>query len=140
MRHTKNRKQQIIPLSNTIASILKEYLGYRKGETEEYLFCSRYGQKLNKDSLGRSIYKYNTRRGVTKTSIHLFRHWFARNWIINNQNPFELQKILGHSSMEMVNKYVKIYSSDIRSSFKVFNPLDNLVKDKMNRKSLSMRK
>lgn len=140
MKHTKNRKQQIIPLSNVITLILAEYLEYRKGEPEEYLFCSRYGQKLNKNSLGRSISKYNTRRGVTKTSVHLFRHWFAKNWVINKQDIFELQKILGHSSLDMVKRYVEIYSDDISVTFETFNPLDNLVKNKINRKALAMRK
>ena len=45
LRKTKNRKQQIIPLSNTLADILQEYLQIRGGDDEDYLFCNEYGDK-----------------------------------------------------------------------------------------------
>ena len=40
----KNRKQQMIPLSSTLKTILKEYRVYRKGDTDDYVFCSQYGE------------------------------------------------------------------------------------------------
>jgi len=40
LRKTKNRNQQIIPISNTLKIILLEYLRYRKGTNEDYLFCN----------------------------------------------------------------------------------------------------
>lgn len=42
---TKNRKAQVIPLSKTLPSILIEYMQYRGGEQEDYLFCSIEGNK-----------------------------------------------------------------------------------------------
>ena len=45
LRKTKNRKQQIIPLSHTLADILQEYLQIRGGEDEDYLFCNEYGEQ-----------------------------------------------------------------------------------------------
>lgn len=38
MNHTKNRIAQFVPLSQTLSNILKEYLRYRKGNPEDYLF------------------------------------------------------------------------------------------------------
>jgi len=40
---TKNRKQMIVPLSQTMVKILQEYLAYRQGEPEDYLFCNQFG-------------------------------------------------------------------------------------------------
>lgn len=45
LNHTKNRTAQIIPLSQTLANIMREYLKYRKGEAEDYVFCNTYGNK-----------------------------------------------------------------------------------------------
>ena len=39
---TKNRKPLIIPLNADIKKILQEYLKYRKGEANDYLFCNVY--------------------------------------------------------------------------------------------------
>ncbi|HMA69421.1 MAG TPA: site-specific integrase [Candidatus Mcinerneyibacterium sp.] len=43
LRHTKNRKQRIIPLTKSLVNILFEYIDIRKGEKEDYLFCTIHG-------------------------------------------------------------------------------------------------
>lgn len=40
IKTAKNRKPLIIPLSETIIPILKEYIGIRSGDNEAYLFCT----------------------------------------------------------------------------------------------------
>lgn len=136
MNKTKNRKQQIIPLSNTLSITLKEYLRYRGGTVEDYLFCSQVGNQMTRDSLVHSIHKYNKKRGVTKTSIHLFRHTFAKNWILNGGDIFRLQKILGHSTLDMVREYVNLYGNDLQHNFNEYNPLE---KFSNHNKHISMR-
>jgi len=123
---TKNRKQQLIPLSSALSKILKEYLIYRAGSPDDYLFCNSYGEQLAKYGIQSSIKRYNTKRGVTKCSIHLFRHTFAKNWILNGGDIFRLQRILGHSSLDIVKEYVNIFGTDLQRQFDEFNPLDNI--------------
>jgi integrase/recombinase XerD len=106
---------------------LAEYIQYRKGELTDYLFCSIYGEKLTPNALGHSIRKYNIKRGVGKTSIHLFRHTFAKNWILAGGDIFRLQKLLGHSSMDIVREYVNMFSDDLQKDFDRFNPLEQIV-------------
>lgn len=78
---TKNRIQLIIPLSYTLSSVLTEYLKYRQGEAEDYLFCNQYGGKLTKSGMESAVRRYNLSRGVRRTSIHVYRHTFAKEWI-----------------------------------------------------------
>jgi len=85
LKKTKNKNQQIIPISNSLKIILLEYLRYRKGEENDYLFCNAKGEQLTRDSITSSISFYNRSRGIRKTSIHLFRHTFAKNWILNGR-------------------------------------------------------
>ena len=101
-RHTKNRKAQVIPLCSAMVDILREYLRHRGGEAADYLFCTETGSQLTENGLRQSIARYNTRRGVQKTSIHLFRHTFARKYLIDcGGDAFTLQKLLGHSTLAM---------------------------------------
>ena len=79
-----------------------EYLNYRKGKPEDYLFCTSYGEKFTRDGMKTAIHRYNHSRGVAKTSMHLYRNTFAKKWILNKGDIFRLQKILGHSNLEMV--------------------------------------
>ena len=125
LKTVKNKKQYTIPLSNVLEKTLREYLIFRKGNAEDYLFCSNYGQQLTTDGLSTCIQKYNHSRGVAKTSIHLFRHTFAKRWILNGGDAFRLKTILGHSTMAMVNEYVNMYGQDLQRDFDNFSPLDN---------------
>jgi len=126
LRKVKNKKPYTIPLSSTLEKTLKEYLNIRKGKPEDYLFCNQYGEQLKKTSVGSTIFRYNHARGVTKTSIHLFRHTFAKTWILNRGDPFRLKAILGHSTMAMVNEYVNMFGKDLHKDFDTFNPLETM--------------
>ena len=123
---TKNRKQQIIPLSNTLADILQEYLLIRGGEGEDYLFCNEYGQKAIERTYQQLVRRYNIKRNVNKTSCHLFRHTFAKNWILQGGDQYRLMKILGHSDLTVTKEYVNMFGQDLQMDFEKFNPLDNL--------------
>lgn len=127
---TKNRKQQIIPLSNTLAEILQEYLLVRGGESADYLFCNEYGEKAVERAYQQLVRRYNIKRNVNKTSCHLFRHTFAKHWILAGGDIFRLQKILGHSDLTVTKEYVAMFGQDLQMDFEKFNPLDKLVKKK----------
>ena len=123
-RHTKNRKAQVIPLCSPMVAILREYGRYRGGEPRDYLFCTETGTQLTENGLRQSIARYNTRRGVQKTSIHLFRHTFARKYLIDcGGDAFTLQKLLGHSALAMTKHYCAIYDADLTKNYDNFSPL-----------------
>ncbi len=128
-RHTKNKKALIIPLCSEIIMILKDYLRIRKGEMNDYLFCSINGNQLSENALRKSIEVYNHGRGLEKTSIHLFRHTFARKYLVDcGGNAFTLQKLLGHSTLEMTKHYCSIFDADIVKNYDSFSPLANIMK------------
>jgi len=122
----KNRKAQIIPMSKTLCEILQEYLQYRNGEPSDYLFCTVTGTKASRKSYQDALARYNKSRGVMKTSSHLYRHTFAKLWILNGGDIFRLQKMLGHSDLSVVKEYVNMFGNDLSIDFDKFNPLDQL--------------
>lgn len=129
LKKLKGKRQYIIPMSYALEKILKEYLLYRKPQSEDdSMFCNKYGEPMVYNSLSTAIERYNQSRGVLKTSIHLFRHTFAKKWILNGGDIFRLQKILGHRSLDMVRNYVNMFGGDLRNGFETFNPLDNMKK------------
>ena len=123
---TKSRKQQIIPLSNTLALVLKEYLEVRGGSEDDYVFCNEYGGKASDRTYQQLVRRYNIKRNVNTTSIHAFRHTFARNWVLANGDIARLKTILGHSSLAVTNEYLQMFGQDLQMDFDKFNPLDNL--------------
>ena len=123
---TKNRKQQIIPLSATLADILREYLDIRGGVPDDYLFCNNYGGQASNRTFQTLVYRYNVKHNVNKTSIHAFRHTMAKNWILAGGDIARLKTILGHSNIAVTNEYLQMFGADLQLDFEKFNPLDRL--------------
>lgn len=120
IRKTKNRSQYIIPLSHTLSIILQDYLVIRGGTNDDYVFCNTYGQKGDQNTFQQAIRTYNRKRGVDKSSCHLFRHTFAKNWILSGGDIFRLQKILGHSDLTVTKEYVAMFGNDLQMDFEVY--------------------
>ena len=99
-RHTKTGKLQSVPLCSQMVKILSEYVSIRGGMPDDYLFCTVYGEMMSENALSCAIKKYNHKRGVSRTSIHLFRHTFARKFLVDcGGDALILQKLLGHSTL-----------------------------------------
>ena len=123
-RHNKNGKIQTVPLCSVMVSILREYMAVRKGKSDDYLFCDQYGGMLSMNALRLAVARHNQSRGVSKTSTHLYRHTFARKYLVDcGGDAFMLQKLLGHSTLKMTKRYCAIYDADIAKNFDRFSPL-----------------
>ena len=117
----KNGKPTRIPLVKKITRILRTYIDDYRTEVNgvpvglnEPLFCNLYGEKLSENGIKKAIANYNRSRNVEKTSVHLFRHTFAKKWIIDGGDLLQLEKMLGQSSLKMVQHYSNLYASDIK--------------------------
>ncbi len=109
LQHMKNKRAQLTPLCETMVIVLLEYIRIQKGGTGNYLFPNDHGEALTENGLRCTIAKYNRRRGVQKTSLHMFRHTFARKYLVDcGGNAFTLQALLGHSTLDMTKKYCAI--------------------------------
>ena len=129
IRHSKNRKSSIIPISKQLKLVLTEYLKIRKGNEGDYLFCNQYGEQMTIYSLRHAIERYNKARGVKKTGLHTFRHTFAKRAVMNGVNLFVLQRLMGHADISTTREYVNLYAEDLAKDIDKYNPLDTLGKN-----------
>ncbi len=114
MRHSKTRKQIFVPLPKALIKVLRLWKEISPDTQEGYVFFSTYTEgKLQPNSLTQAIRKYNLRRGVSKTSVHLMRHSYATIYLKKGGQIGKLQKILGHESIEMTQRYVHYLTDDL---------------------------
>lgn len=128
LAHTKNKKAQVIPLSSSLETVLKEYIRIWRNNARisDWLFPNIGDEQLTTNALAHAFAKYCHDRGVEQTNIHGLRHTFAREWIKNNGNTFTLQKMLGHSTLDMTKRYVSLVAADLKKGFDAVSPLDNI--------------
>ncbi|MCT4572242.1 tyrosine-type recombinase/integrase, partial [Bacillus thuringiensis] len=97
---------------------------------EDALFVTVDNSRLSKRALQNRLQKYGEMSGIkdVRCSPHTFRHTFAKLSVQQGANIFELQAILGHTSMEIVKTYVNLFGNDVREAHKKFSPLKVLEK------------
>lgn len=131
---TKAHKVVRIGLERKIKHDLAEYIvRWRRVDAEgqqipttDYLFCNTFGEQLTRGGLSTAIRRYNNRRGVDKTSIHLLRHTYAKNWITSGGDLISLAKVLTHSDLEMVKRYSNLYGEDVKAEIEQHSTLSQL--------------
>lgn len=128
LRHTKNKQYQSVPLSSELSHQLKEYINIwlRNAAPDDYLFPNVSGEALTTNALRHSFSRYCHDRGVNQTNIHGLRHSFADLSLDSGRNPFELQKMLGHSTLDMTRRYIRFNEKKVEKDFDKHTPLDNM--------------
>lgn len=66
LRKNKDKKGQIVPLHSYLVEMLREYLTFRKGNVDDYLFCASDGNQFTRQGISYVIKIYNGSRGVNK--------------------------------------------------------------------------
>lgn len=124
---TKAHRVARLGLERRMRYVLEDFiLSWRTGPDiypDDYLFCNQNGYQLTRAGMASAIRKYNQSRGVDKTSIHLFRHTYAKNWITSGGDIITLSKVLTHSNLEMVKRYSNLYNSDITTAMEQHSTL-----------------
>lgn len=122
----KTKGRQVFIGSNT-ARVMWRFLAQRKPEhPDEPLFLSSTGERMNNNSIRIQIKRLADKAGVHNAHPHRFRHTFAIEFLRNGGNVFVLQRLLGHSSLDMVKKYLSIVSSDLAEMHRRASPADRV--------------
>lgn len=135
----KGAKQRFVPFGAATAATLKEYIEKvfqnRKKidfRTSLIIKVSDLGdfEGITDTTLKQLFRALKKRTGIKRLKAHLLRHTFATRYLENGGNIYALQAILGHTSLEMVKKYLHLANNRIRADFPKFSPLDNIKKAK----------
>ena len=80
---------------------------------------------MNRDQLLNALRALGRLAGISGVNVHRFRHTFAVNYLRNGGDPWSLQMMLGHSTMEMVKTYLALAQADLEKNHQIASPVDN---------------
>ena len=124
--HGKGRKERKVILIPHITSLINEYLA-KRSDDNEYLFVSRknFGNSsrelhsITPQAIRDIVKKIAKRSNIDESRIddvspHTFRRTFAVNLTQNNKaSTFQLQKVMGHSSVQTTQIYLEGAGAEI---------------------------
>nr|WP_285890746.1 site-specific integrase [Mesobacillus subterraneus] len=123
---TKTRVGRTVPISSRTARLLSEYMTETADFASEYVFLSYEGEPITEHTVRDNLRTYGKVARITdkRVSPHTLRHTGALFYILNGGDPFSLQRILGHSHMNMVRRYVQMTNMDVQNQHSVHSPLN----------------
>jgi site-specific recombinase XerD len=126
----KGSKERIVPIGVTARrAVLRYVAGRGAARPGDALFVGVRGAPIQRRVLQIAIADLGRRAGVgTRCSPHTFRHTFARSFLVNGGDVFSLQQILGHTTLDMVRRYVSLTEADLVARHRVASPADRLAR------------
>ncbi len=110
---TKAGRRRWIPMSDAVFKLLREKTQRSLGE---YVFTLN-GRKIYDDWLGHKFKKYIRRAGLNeRLHFHSLRHTFATWLVQEGVSIYEVQKLLGHSSISVTQVYSHLAASELHSA------------------------
>lgn len=125
----KGRKERDLPLGRTAARALQRYRNAVDGlMPDDPFFISVRGRRLDRSVITDIVSEYGRVAGIqgVRCSPHTLRHTAAKRFIMAGGDVFTLQKLLGHTSLVMVRRYVELASIDVAVQHDRFSPADSL--------------
>lgn len=128
VRNPKGINERLVPFQSTVKNQLRKYLAIRGPLEHDFLFVNIDNEPLSVRQVQQRFKIYGRKAGITnvRCSPHTARHTFARMFIANGGDAFTLQRILGHTTLEMTRRYVDLFSDEVAKSHRKHSPIERL--------------
>ncbi|MBU0503090.1 MAG: site-specific tyrosine recombinase XerD [Candidatus Omnitrophota bacterium] len=124
----KGNKERIIPLGSKAQASIKRYLESArphllKNKESEFLFLSRLGKKLSRQSFWKLVKKYAKDARIKKPMRpHILRHSFATHLLERGADLRSVQEMLGHSDISTTQLYTHVNKDRLKLIHKTYHP------------------
>ncbi len=123
IKQAKGKKDRIIPLSEKIILMLRDY--YKLYKPKIWLFEGQTGGQYSERSLASVlIQSLQTAKIIKPVSLHWLRHSYATHLLEAGTDLRFIQEILGHSSSKTTEIYTHVSTKSIQNIKSPFDDLD----------------
>ena len=127
VRSGKGRKSRAVFIGAKTRRALLAYFRHRESlDNDNPLWAKRDGAALTKAGIRMLVRRAAERAGVDEPGMHEFRRAFAINSLRNGMDVATLQRLLGHSSLEVVLRYLDLVDDDLRAASGKYGVVDGL--------------
>ena len=124
----KGGKQRAVPFGNRTRDLLQIYVDQIPPGTSAFFFLKQLPRgalaPITESAIKMLFRDLKVKTGIERLHPHLLRHTFATRYLENGGNIYSLQMILGHTSLEMVKRYLHLANRKVVAEFVNFSPLD----------------
>jgi len=126
IRKGKGNKFRIVFISEKTQKVIRTYLEDRN-DFNNFLWVTDEGMQLKYSGLRQIIRRRSKDANIDTPSLHSFRRYFALQILRNGVDIFSLQKLMGHSDIQVLRRYLQQTEEDIRSAHNLGGPVSHLL-------------
>jgi integrase/recombinase XerD len=124
----KGSKERIVPIGKRAQEAVYRYCTTARGHfikdnTVLFLFLSRLGKKISRQSIWKIIKRYARKAGIKKEiAPHTLRHSFATHLLERGADLRSVQEMLGHSDISTTQIYTHVDRERLKTVHQQFHP------------------
>ena len=125
----KKSKDRIVYLGANTMSVLWKMCA-ENDDTDNYVFYSTAHIRnfpLSRNAVDHLLKRLGERAGIQHCGAHRFRHTFAIQYLRNGGDIYTLKRLIGHSSLKMVQRYLQLSETDAQTAHRKASPVDNWI-------------
>lgn len=125
----KGNKKRKVYMSRTARLALWNYLHRDRNNPmpDEPLFVARGGGRFSPNSLTQFVERTARHAGLKGAAgCHKIRRTFAISFLRQGGNLFELQRLMGHTDLTVLRRYVKYAETDLAATARRHSPVDGM--------------
>ena len=128
LHKTKGRKERVVYLGITARKELLKLYAFDFDDLEPTAPVWRShntGERLTYYGLAIMLRKLGTSTNIRPCNPHRFRRTFALWSLRNGMNIYALQRLMGHSDITILRRYLALVETDLRTAHERFGAVDN---------------
>jgi len=126
VRKSKSRKPRTVFIGRSARRALRSYLKIRD-DLARALFVNDEGERLKMSGLRQVMIRRANRAGVPVPSLHSFRRAFALAMKRAGADLLTIARLLGHSDLSLLERYIKQDAEDLRGEHEKGSPVDGML-------------
>ena len=125
IRNGKGGKGRTVFVGRKTRRALRRHLRQRPADTDRALWVTLGGERLTYSGLRQIIRRRANKAGVQPPALHSFRRLFAVQCLRNGMDLRRLQELMGYADLQMLIRYTKLVTDDLRVAHLQASPVDN---------------
>jgi len=123
IRSGKGRKPRNVYLGDRSRQLLRRYLKQRQ-DFDPALLITKSGTRLKQNGLQMMLRRRSAQADISAPSPHDFRRAFALERRQAGVDILRISKLMGHTSLQVLNRYLKQAGEDLERAAKMSSPVD----------------
>ncbi|MHA2181964.1 MAG: tyrosine-type recombinase/integrase [Promethearchaeota archaeon] len=127
----KGKKDRMVPIGKIASKYIENYIKHvreniKTAKTSEYLFPGQRKEKIAVNIINKMLKVYAKKANIKKeVTSHTIRRSCATEMIKREANVMYVKELLGHSSLESLDKYCRLTAIDLKKAHRKYHPREN---------------